>query len=92
MQRTIAEHFVVDIAEQPLPLLCGERDMLLLDDVRQFLSNQRVQLLLVKAGVVEPGTHPLEQCPARAFPQCAQCIDRRDGGGRCAAAMRRPIR
>ena len=87
LQRTIAEHFVVDVAEQPLPLLCGERDVLLLDDVRQFLSDQRVQLLLVQAGVVEPGTHPLEQCFARAFPQCAQRVDRRHGDCRCVAPL-----
>ena len=89
LQRAVAEHVVVDVVEQPLPLLGGQRNVLLLDDVHQFLPDQRMQLLLAQRGVVESGAHPLEQRLAGAFLQLAQRVDRREGrgdGGRRAGA------
>ena len=62
LQRAVTENVVLDVADEPLPLLRGQRNLLLLDHMVQIRTDQRVQLALAQRGVVESAAQPLEQC------------------------------
>ena len=92
------EHIVLDVLDQPLPLLCGQRNALLLDHRVQLAPYECVQLLLAQRRIVESRAKPIEERRGRTILELGERVGRRRGsafdaefGGGAVRVLRSPL-